>query len=137
MLLATTLSPTPTMAPLTSSPGCHCCFSLSQTIADLEGQISILHQICHDEDFIDSLVKVGAAAVDYPAPSMLGGPHLIRNSIPATVPSIPFEAKFQPTTLSSAAEGPKDQQFHSYTLSLGSCGQPRQVQEKDILALSL
>ncbi len=58
------------MGPLTSPSGCDRCHQLSQTIlsnrrtiAELEGRISILHQLRDEEDFMESLViTVGAAA---------------------------------------------------------------------------
>lgn len=108
------------MAPLTSPSGCRRCLQLSQTIAKLEGRISVLHQLRDEEDFIDSLVKVGAAAADSAeaeldatiplaapeVPACLEAPTPPRApSIPAAAPSIPGETKLQSTAQSSTGGG--------------------------------
>ncbi|KAI9532980.1 hypothetical protein NQZ68_027452 [Dissostichus eleginoides] len=50
------------MPPLTSTAGCNGCFRLNQKISELEGRISVLHQIRDDEEMLDSLITMGPTA---------------------------------------------------------------------------
>ncbi len=100
----------PTMAPLTSPSGCDRCLQLSQTIAELEGRISILHQIRDDKDLIDSLVRVGATAADSAEAELddtvpLAAPEVpacLEAPTPPAAPSISVAAELQSTAQSSA-----------------------------------
>ncbi|XP_017574663.1 uncharacterized protein LOC108440347 [Pygocentrus nattereri] len=49
------------MAPLSSPAGCSSCLWLSQKVAELEGRISVLHQIKDDEDLLDSMMATSQA----------------------------------------------------------------------------
>ncbi|KAJ8364979.1 hypothetical protein SKAU_G00138100 [Synaphobranchus kaupii] len=51
------------MPPLTSPPGCDACRRLTHKIAELEGRISVLHQIKDDELLLDSLIAAGPGTV--------------------------------------------------------------------------
>lgn len=91
----------------------HLCFLLSQTTTNLEGCIYVLHDIHDNEDFIDSLVKVGATTVTLLRPSWIPLSCLLlpssqpAPSVSAAALSIPVEAEFHSTAQSSAAGGPR------------------------------
>jgi len=55
------------MSSLASPSGCDSCLRLTQKVAELEGRISVLHQIRDDELILDSLLSICTDAVA-PAP---------------------------------------------------------------------
>ncbi|KAG7266726.1 hypothetical protein CRUP_006272 [Coryphaenoides rupestris] len=55
--------PSVVMPPLTSPSGCDSCLRLTQKVTELEGRISVLHQIRDDELILDSLFSVCPDAV--------------------------------------------------------------------------
>lgn len=101
------------MHPLTSPSGCDSCLHLSQTVAELQRQMSPLYQIREEERFLDSLfaesVTTTATTAVHSDPAILAGIPQLEDFMVVTVgaPANGNDTELDATILAALAQ-PED-----------------------------